>query len=143
MFINCAGQKNIELEQFPFASLVKNGKVRKARAKFENYTESEGLSENINRDLIFKENRELMLYTGGVDVDAAYRIIGKDGIANDAIYDISFTHTSGCRPYSYGLQACSATSKILTEVWLSSISNNTEINLEIEKITELYDKNEI
>lgn len=143
MFVNCAGQKNIELEQFPFASLIKDGKVRKARAKFENVKTPNELPKNVNRDLIFKDQSELLLYTGGVDIDAAYRLKDKFGKPNERIYDISFTHTSGCRPYSYGLQACSATSKILTEVWLSAISENTEINVEIEKITELYDDNEI
>ncbi|CAM4349497.1 FAD/NAD(P)-binding protein [Gillisia limnaea] len=143
MFVNCAGQKNIELEQFPFASLIKAGNVRKARAKFETLKNSNELPKNVNIDLIFEEKNDLLLYTGGVDIDAAYRLIGKDGKPNDSIYDISFTHTSGCRPYSYGLQACNATSKILIEVWLSAFSENSDINVEIEKITELYDDNEI
>jgi len=143
LFVNCAGQKNIELEQFPFPSLVKDGKVRKARAKFEDLIDFNKLPKSIDKDLVFEEKNELSLYTGGVDVDAAYRLIDKYGNPNDSIYDISFTHTSGCRPYSYGLQACSATSKILTEVWLSSILENAEINVEIEKITEVYDENEI
>lgn len=143
MFINCAGQKNIELEQFPFKSLIKTGKARKARAKFENYKDLKELPENVNRDLILENQNELLLYTGGVDIDAAYRLIDKDGNPSDNIYDISFTHTSGCRPYSYGLQACSATSKILTEVWLSAISENSEISVEIEKITEVYEDNKI
>ncbi|CAM4144636.1 FAD/NAD(P)-binding protein [Gillisia hiemivivida] len=143
MFVNCAGQKNIELEQFPFPSLIKDGKVRKARAKFKTLKDLNELPESINKDLVFQEQSELLLYTGGLDIDAAYRLINKNGNPNDNIYDISFTHTSGCRPYSYGLQACSATSKILTEVWLFAISENSEINVEIEKITELYDDNEI
>jgi len=143
MFVNCTGQKNIELEQFPFASLIKDGKVRKARAKFETLKSLKKLSKSVDKDLVFEEENEISLYTGGIDVDAAYRLIGKDGKPNDSIYDISFTHTSGCRPYSYGLQACSATGKILTEVWLSAISENSEIKVEIDKITELYDENEI
>ena len=143
MFVNCAGQKNVELEQFPFPSLIKTGKVRKARAKFENLKELKQLPESVNRNLILEDQNELLLFTGGVDIDAAYRLIDKDGKPNDGIYDISFTHTSGCRPYSYGLQACSATSKILSEVWLSAISENSEINTDIEKITELYNENKI
>lgn len=143
MFVNCAGQKNIELEQFPFPSLIKADKVRKARARFETMDNSNNLPENVNRDLIFKEQSKLSLYTGGIDVDAAYRLIDKEGNPNNNIYDISFTHTSGCRPYSYGLQACSATSKILTEVWLSAISEISEINVEIENMTNLYDDNGI
>lgn len=143
MFVNCAGQKNLELEQFPFPSLIKNGNVRKARAKFETINKLENLPKNVNKDLILEEKNELILYTGGVDVDAAYRLIDSSGNPNDNIYDISFTHTSGCRPYSYGLQACSATSKILTEVWLAALSEKSEIDVGVEKMTELYEDNEI
>lgn len=127
MFVDCAGQKNIELEQFPFASLIKDGKVRKARAKFETIKDSNKLPKAVDKDLVFQDQSGLLLYTGGIDVDAAYRLIDEKGEPNDNIYDISFTHTSGCRPYSYGLQACSATSKILTEVWLSTLSENSEL----------------
>lgn len=143
MFVNCAGQKNIDLEQFPFTSLIKGGKVRKARAQFEKVKTSIELPESVNRELIFTDQDKLSLYTGGIDVDAAYRLIDEDGTPNNNIFDISFTHTSGCRPYSYGLQACSATSKILTEVWLSAISERSEINVEIEKITSIYTENDI
>ena len=33
MFINCAGQKNMQLDDFPFVSLVRSGNLRKARAR--------------------------------------------------------------------------------------------------------------
>ncbi|RKS53767.1 FAD-NAD(P)-binding protein [Gillisia mitskevichiae] len=142
MFVNCAGQKNLELEQFPFPSLIKDGNVRKARAKFETISELKKLPKNVDKDSILEEKNELLLFTGGVDIDAAYRLIDSSGNPNDNIYDISFTHTSGCRPYSYGLQACSATSKILAEVWLAALSKN-EIDVAVEKMTELYEDNEI
>jgi hypothetical protein len=48
MFVNCAGQKNIELEQFPFTSLIKTGKVRKARAMFKTLKDLNELPESIN-----------------------------------------------------------------------------------------------
>ena len=54
-----------------------------------------------------------VLQTGGVAVDAAYRVIRCDGTPEPGIYDLAFPHTSGTRPYSYGLQACSATGRIM------------------------------
>ena len=122
MFINCTGQKSIELNDYPFHSLVKNKMIRKARAKFNDVIPEEDMHEGISKNQIFAKNNDSFLYTGGIDIDAAYQIIGEDGNTNTTINDITFSHTSGCRPYSYGLQACSATSKIVVEAWKKSIT---------------------
>ncbi|RXG11207.1 FAD-NAD(P)-binding protein [Leeuwenhoekiella aestuarii] len=143
MFVDCTGQKNLEISQFPFPALVKNGKVRKARAAFVNDECVKELSCKVDKDLIFKENTISYLYTGGVDIDAGYRLVAANGNPNDSIYDISFTHTSGCRPYSYGLQACDATSKILIELWRSTTLENSKDPIEIEEISKIYDEENI
>ncbi|MGJ8735791.1 hypothetical protein [Zobellia laminariae] len=82
------------------------------------------------------------MYTGGIEVDAAYRIIDVNGDFNNQINDIAFTHTLGVRPYSYGLQACSATSEILTDFWVSMISPSFLSEVDIQKTTYLYEKND-
>ena len=37
------------------------------------------------------------------------------------IYDIAAPHTSGLRPYSYGLQACNHTAAIVVQAWVEEI----------------------
>lgn len=142
MFVNCAGQKSIQLDEFPFVSLVRSGHLRKARAEIENDASLNALRKSADSELIFKDNDAHYLYTGGIDIDAAYCIIGKDGVPNERIMDITFTHTSGIRPYSYGLQACNATSKILVESWTASMGN-TPFEADIENMTKLFDENEL
>lgn len=142
MFINCAGQKSIELADFPFASLVDAGHLRKARAEIENVDDLGTLRKSVDSDSIFKDKDVQYMYTGGIDIDAAYRIIGDDGLPNDRIMDLTFTHMTGTRPYSYGLQACSATSKILVESWVAA-SGNAPFDADIENMTELFNENEL
>lgn len=142
MFVNCAGQKNIQLEDFPFASLVNSGYLRKARSEIENFENLEALCKNADSGSFFRDRDTHYLYTGGIDIDAAYRIIGNDGVPNERIMDITFTHTSGTRPYSYGLQACSATSKILVESWMAA-NGNTSFDTNIENMTKLFSESEL
>jgi hypothetical protein len=144
MFINCGGQKAIELEEYPFQTLVKDNTLRKARAVFKDQRKVADLSEAAQKEGLFREDEQYYYYTGGVDIDASYRIIGKDGKPNTRIYDVAFTHASGVRPYSYGLQACSATTQILVEAWIKSLQEASEIKGDIIDISELYeDKKEL
>ena len=139
MFINCGGQKNIEIENYPFQSLVKQGVIRKAKAKFE---KKDYLNNKDYLDRIIYKDNNAYLYTGGIDVDATYKVIGKNNDKDTEIYDVTFTHITGARPYSYGLQACNATSLIVVESWLLFDSNSIELEPNIENITKLYEENE-
>jgi len=143
MFINCVGQKSIELDDFQFVSLVRSGNLRKARAELQREENHIELGKIMGSESIFKENDRYFMFTGGIDVDASYRIIGQDGLPNERIMDISFTHTSGIRPYSYGLQACNTTSNILIESWLLTPGKNSRFVADIENMTEIFDENEL
>ncbi len=140
MFIHCGGQKPVGLDEYPFKSLVKKGVVRRARAPFIDAEKAKALLKTDKKDLVFKERSKYYYYTGGLDIDASYRVIGEDGSPNDSIHDITFTHTTGSRPYSYGLQACSATSQILVEAWVKSLEENSEIAGDLKDITEIYEE---
>ena len=142
MFVNCAGQKNLELEDYPFQSLVQSGVVRKAKAKFETIKSIDALVESIDPNQMVCKDDAVFLYTGGIDVDAAYRVVGKDGKSNNSIHDITFTHLSGPRPYSYGLQACNATGFILVAAWSSTMLNVLAPKTDVTTITKLYESNE-
>jgi uncharacterized NAD(P)/FAD-binding protein YdhS len=139
MFINCSGQKPVGLDDYPFQSLVKKGVVRRARARFLDTEKAKALLKTDNKDRVCKEKNHYYYYTGGLEIDASYRVIGKDDQPNDCIHDITFTHTTGSRPYSYGLQACSATSQILVEAWVKSLENKSDIAGDIEDVARLYE----
>ncbi|MFD2257945.1 FAD/NAD(P)-binding protein [Luteolibacter algae] len=137
MYVDCSGQKPMELHDYPFLGLAQAGTVRSARAPFLS-AERAARSHQSNPDLIFYEKGIPYLKTGGIDIDSAYRVVGADGCANPRIYDISFPHTSGVRPYSYGLQACSATAGILVEAWAKDGGDTGEG--ELKQVSKLYGK---
>ncbi len=130
MFVDCSGQKALDLKQYPFAGLVANGSVRKARASFVDPATAEHLEEEKKKDL-FQDEGKLVLHTGGVDIDGTYRLVGQDGKPHSGLHDIAFPHTSGVRPYSYGLQACSATSEIVVRGWVEEIMAGTPCRQEV------------
>jgi hypothetical protein len=140
MFVDCSGQKPLELEDYPFQSLVKSGRVRRARAAF---SDREKIHESVpteRRELLFQDGATFCYHIGGVDIDAAYRLIGADGKSEVRLCDIAFPHTSGVRPYSYGLQACSDTSLILIKSWVLEFNDGRPAEGDIVTITELYEE---
>ncbi|MEO8774479.1 MAG: FAD/NAD(P)-binding protein [Gelidibacter sp.] len=141
MFVNCSGQGKLEFDDYPFASLVEQGIVRKASAKFRELPDKKTKRPDEIKNILFTEN-DAFWFTGGIDVDAGYRVIKKNGSPDERIHDISFIHTAGCRPYSYGLQACNATSLILLEQWKKSIQENLNDLSSIEATTKTYENNE-
>ena len=139
MFVNCGGQKKITVADYPFQSLLKNGSITHAKAKFASLKEAEKLA--INNENITINNKKATLKLPGIAIDATYKILDKKGLKNNCLFDINFTHTLGIRPYSYGLQACNATSLILVESWVLENEEGNNTLKDIEDITNLYEKN--
>jgi uncharacterized NAD(P)/FAD-binding protein YdhS len=139
MFIQCGGQKPLNIDDYPFRSLVEKGVVRKARVKFADDNEAKNLLKSDKKELVLKKKNEYYYATGGIDIDGSYRVISENDKPNNSIHDITFTHITGIRPYSYGLQACSATSHILVQAWIKSLEENVEIAGNIEEISEIYE----
>ena len=130
IFIECGGDRKIDLKTFPFQTLIKQGLVRAARAAFAN---TEAIPDD-NDETNFQENGQWFKTLPGIEVDNVYRIVGIDGKSNPRIYDPTFTHIPGLRPFSYGLQACNATAEIVIKHLMgdsvrSSKTLNTESNL--------------
>ena len=139
LFVNCGGGKKLELADFPFQSLVQQGVVRVASAICAEEEVCKEQSKSSNKIELVKSEEGLEMKLSGIQIDSSYRTISKNGEANNFLYDVNFTHTNGLRPYSYGLQACSATSLILVESWLAEITKGKDVSEEIETITKLYD----
>lgn len=127
MFIDCSGQSPLELSEYPFPSLVKNKIVRPACAAFYRSKNAAKVAED-DPDLLMQAEGDPLLKTGGIDIDDRYRVIGDSGRANSRIHDIAFPHTTGHRPYSYGLQACNDTSRIVVKAWLEEEQNGAALD---------------
>lgn len=140
MFVNCSGQATIEYEDYPFPTLLKNNFVSRSKAKFKSIPKTSLIKTEKMKNKILTTEDEFYLYTGGIDIDAGYRILDPKGLPSSQISDVSFMHTSGCRPYSYGLQACNATSTLLIEQFKKEfLDHSFRENITIEEITEIYE----
>jgi len=136
MFVDCSGQKAMEADDYPFRSMAEAGVIRDARAEFLDTKECQ----DVDEDKIISGNGRKFLRTGGIDIDAAFRVVGKDGEPNPRIYDIGFPHTSGVRPYSYGLQACNATAGIVVESWLLASMAGSAVPSDVSDVSQVYDR---
>lgn len=117
MFINCAGQRPLGVDDYPFPTLVKAGGIREARAPFIEPDAAKKLPSE-EQEKIWEDEGRKFFPIGGVDIDRGYRLVGKDGRSSEKVFDIAFPHTSGERPYSYGLQACNDTARIVVKGWI-------------------------
>lgn len=138
LFVNCGGEKKMELQDYPFQSLVKQGIVRAATAKCADPEKCSEMAKNSHKIQLVEVDSDIEMNLSGIQIDSSYRTINTENKTNNFLYDINFTHTNGLRPYSYGLQACSATSLILVESWLAEILEDKNVSEEIETITKLY-----
>lgn len=114
MFVDCSGQGTVDIDQFPFPSLVTAGTVSPATARFRSRRAVEKLS-SADRERVIEQDDQLRYELGGIAIDGCYRVVGKDGQPSPRIFDIAFPHATGVRPYSYGLQACDITAAIVIE----------------------------
>ncbi len=133
MFIDCSGQKPLELSEYPFPTLVDGQHVSRARAIF-----ADPKNGDLDDEHVFQLGSSLCLHTGGIEIDSSYRVVAEDGTPDDRIYDLAFPHTTGPRPYSYGLQACDAAADIVISSWLRSIKTHKPISGEITEVTKIY-----
>ena len=139
MFVDCSGQKPVAIEHYPFASLVTTGVVRKAQAKFANERNVDSLPDKNAERVATKKGRKVY-DTGGIDIDGTYRVIGTNGRVSSMIYDISFTHTTGVRPYSYGLQSCSDTGAIVAQSLKLAFEESLQSKISENEVTQIYEK---
>lgn len=139
MFIDCSGQQSLDLESYPFTSLVKQKSVRKARTRFvKREARNEWVKEQ--KEDIFKDHGQWLYHPGGIDVDGIYRILNHDGVPNPRIHDVALPHLTGLRPYSYGLQACNHTAAIVVKGWVKEIKATTDLEMDLSKLTHIYEE---
>ena len=139
MFINCSGQSPITVENYPFQSLVMRGFVNSPLVRFKNRIRVSKFVNPRKKKLVLKKKNNFYYKLPGIAIDSAYCILTKKRNPIESIHDISFTHTLGLRPYSYGLQACNATSEILVSSWVEAIKNSVQINGTLTSVTKIYE----
>ncbi len=117
LFINCSGEDAVNIDDYPFRSLVDAGVVRAPRVQFADAAQASDVFDDMPERRA-EVDGQVAFELDGIEVDAGYRVIGRDGKANSRVIDIAFPHALGLRPYSYGLQACDHTAGTALAAWL-------------------------
>ncbi|WFO16901.1 hypothetical protein M601_003745 [Cellulophaga baltica 4] len=76
---------------------------------------------------LIKNKKSWYLKLNGIDVSTNFQLIDVSGNEVPNLYDLSFTHTSGVRPYSFGLQSCELTSRIVVEDFIKSFQEKSNL----------------
>ncbi|MCW1922913.1 FAD/NAD(P)-binding protein [Luteolibacter arcticus] len=139
IFVECGGQKPLDLSDYPFPNLVDRGVARKARASFADPSSGPEQAED-KKEHLFHEDGEALYHLGGVDVDGSYRLVGSEGQGNPRLCDVAFPHISGVRPYSYGLQCCSDTAAIMIQAWVQELGGEGSPSDDPQEVTRIYEE---
>ncbi len=138
LFIDCSGQGSLDVDEYPFPSLTREGAVSEAMAAFRDHGAANRVDESQLENIV-QHNGSPAMRLGGIAIDGYYRVIGRDGQPNDRIYDIAFPHATGIRPYSYGLQACDATAAIVVQAWCEQGAEAEQPSSDVEAVTRVYE----
>ena len=130
MFVDCTGQKTVNLEDFPFPKLAKQGVVREATAMFTSEKEALSYQTRFPKQIL-KTPTGYVYLPGGIEIDNSFHVIGRDGKTHKEIYDIAYPHLKGQRPFFPGLQQCHDTGKILAEEIMSSFRDELRARAQI------------
>jgi len=139
LFVDCGGQQPLQLDDFPFQGLVEAGVASKAQVRFADPTAASSLEDEM-MEHVSQVKGQVCYDAGGVNIDSACRLIAADGDVNPRIADVAFTHTSGLRPYSYGLQCCSDTVAILVQAWVQELRHGGGPENDPAELSKLYEK---
>lgn len=134
MFIDCSGQGALDIEKYPFPSMVKSRTVSEAIARFRDLA---AVADAGSEHLTYSDGKP-SLRLGGIAIDGYYRVVGDDGESNPRIYDVAFPHATGVRPYSYGLQACDITAAIVVESWCDEVHCQSAPANDDSTVTQTY-----
>ena len=138
MFVNCIGQGSLDIDAYPFQSMIADGTASEAVAYFRCNTASDEIGAS-DADALVKRGGRMALRSGGVAIDGYYRLIGRDGVPNQRIQDIAAPHTTGVRPYSYGLQASEAAASIVIQSWSAELENGQPLLSHVNAVTDVYE----
>jgi uncharacterized NAD(P)/FAD-binding protein YdhS len=107
-YIDCVGQPQMDIQHFPFKSLLESRTVSAARIKFQ--SASEGLKAKQAGKPVVNINGDQYLNVSGIAINDNFQLLDEYGALNDRIYMMAVPYMSGYNPDYSGLDFCEAAS---------------------------------
>ena len=112
-YIDCTGQRQLSLEDFPFKGLLKNDTLTPARLKFRSAAAAEEMRRQGNKDIEPGNNNDFYLKVPGIAINDSFRAVGKNGAANPGVYIMAVPYIGGYNPDYSGLDFCEEASGLI------------------------------
>jgi hypothetical protein len=109
-FIDCIGQKQFRVEDFPFKTMVEEGTISGARIKFRSSDMAQSLLEEGNKD-VECEGDEYFLHVAGIAINDDFQVVDSSNQPNGRIYIMAVPYIGGFNPDYSGLDFCEQASK--------------------------------
>jgi len=114
-FIDCTGQPQLSLKDFPFKSMRDQGTISQARLAFRSQEAAIKEISNGNEDVQQQSNGKYYLKVPGIAITDDFQVVDKNGTANNRIYVIAVPFIGGYNPDYSGLDFCDEASRIILE----------------------------
>lgn len=137
MFVDCGGQRPVEVDEYPFRGLVEEEAVRAAKVRFFQEPSEEIFDDAKER--VVQEGGAWFYRLPGIHIDAVYRLDGETG-CNPRIGDLAFSHCAGLRPYSYGLQCCSDTAAIFVKALVEELQGGGMVEADAVELSRFQEQ---
>ncbi|RYZ55602.1 MAG: hypothetical protein EOP49_02510 [Sphingobacteriales bacterium] len=113
-FINGTGQPHLELADFPFPTLVKEGTLSPALLRFRDKTAGHKMLEE-KPDEIVERDGVYFLKVPGIAITDTFRVVGADNVHNPRIRLMAVPYMGGYNPDYSGLDFCEEASRHIVD----------------------------
>lgn len=110
-FVDCVGQRHLNVEDFPFKGLVSTKQLSAATISFK--SDEMGDEQMQSNDKVVRKDGRYALKVPGIRINDAFQVVGDDGLANDNVFVMAVPYIGGYNPDYSGLDFCETAASII------------------------------
>jgi hypothetical protein len=117
-YVDCVGQVDFSIDEFPFQSLIKSNTIAEAKVKFESQAAAKKF-ETDHEELVSAGNHgERYLKLPGIAINDDFQVMSAAGSSSQRIYIMAVPFIGGFNPDYSGLDFCDQASRRITSKML-------------------------
>ena len=130
-YVNATGQGAMQLKDFPFEQLIKDGIVSAAYLHFKDDVKAEEEINNGNKLVVPAATEGYYLKVPGININDHFQVLNSFGAFNPSIFIMAVPFIGGLNPDYSGLDFCDTASNKIAETIFKKVSVSTENALAI------------
>ena len=130
-YVNATGQGAMQLKDFPFKQLIKDGIVSAAYLHFKDDVKAEEEINNGNKLVVPAATEGYYLKVPGININDHFQVLNSFGAFNPSIFIMAVPFIGGLNPDYSGLDFCDTASNKIAETIFKKVSVSTENSLAI------------